>query len=80
MPGTPRVRLAALGTSFRLVGAGPLDRDALVKELGDCLWYIGAFATVLDVSLEEIAQRNIDKLRKRYPDGFDPDRSRNRTE
>ncbi len=58
----------------------PLDRDALMKELGDCLWYIGAFATVLDMSLDDIAQRNIDKLRKRYPDGFDPERSKNRTE
>ena len=58
----------------------PLDRDALIKELGDCLWYIGAFATVLDISLDEIAQRNIDKLRKRYPDGFDAERSKNRTE
>jgi len=58
----------------------PLDRDALIKELGDCLWYIGAFATVLDVSLDEIAQRNIDKLKKRYPAGFDPERSKNRTE
>jgi NTP pyrophosphatase (non-canonical NTP hydrolase) len=44
------------------------------------LWYIGAFATVLDLSMEEIAQRNIEKLRKRYPEGFDPERSRNRTE
>lgn len=58
----------------------PLDREAIIKELGDCLWYIGAFATVLDVSLDDIAQRNIEKLRKRYPDGFDPERSRNRTE
>lgn len=58
----------------------PLDRDALVKELGDCLWYIGAFATVLGLSLDDIAQRNIDKLRKRYPEGFDTERSRNRTE
>ncbi len=58
----------------------PLDRDALIKELGDCLWYIGAFATVLDVSLEEIAQRNVDKLHKRYPEGFDPQRSKHRTE
>lgn len=58
----------------------PLDQDALIKELGDCLWYIGAFATVLGVSLDDVAQRNIDKLRKRYPDGFDSERSRNRTE
>ena len=63
-----------------LFHATPLDQDALVKELGDCLWYIGAFATVLGLTLDEIAQKNIDKLRKRYPEGFDPERSRNRTE
>lgn len=58
----------------------PLDRDAMVKELGDCLWYIAAFATVLDIPMAEIAEKNIEKLRKRYPDGFDPERSKNRTE
>ena len=63
-----------------LFHATPLDQDALAKELGDCLWYIGAFATVLGLSLDDIAQRNIDKLRMRYPDGFDTERSRNRTE
>ena len=63
-----------------LFHATPLDQDALVKELGDCLWYVAAFATVLDLSLDDIAQRNIDKLRRRYPDGFDTERSRNRTE
>ena len=63
-----------------LFHATPLDQDALVKELGDCLWYIAAFATAQGLSLDEIAQRNIDKLRKRYPEGFDPERSRNRTE
>jgi NTP pyrophosphatase (non-canonical NTP hydrolase) len=63
-----------------LFHATPLDQEALVKELGDCLWYLGAFATVLGLSLDDIAQRNIDKLRRRYPEGFDPERSRNRTE
>jgi NTP pyrophosphatase (non-canonical NTP hydrolase) len=63
-----------------LYHATPLDADALVKELGDCLWYIAAFATVQGLSLDDIAQRNIDKLRRRYPEGFDPERSRNRTE
>ena len=62
-----------------LFHATPLDQDALAKELGDCLWYIGAFATVLGLSLDDIAQRNINKLRKRYPEGFDTERSRNRT-
>ena len=58
----------------------PLNQDALAKELGDCLWYIGAFATVLGLSMDDFAERNIEKLRKRYPDGFDTERSRNRTE
>jgi len=63
-----------------LFHATPLDQQALVKELGDCLWYIGAFATVLGLSMDDIAQRNIEKLRQRYPEGFDTERSRNRTE
>lgn len=63
-----------------LFHATPLDRDAMVKELGDCLWYIAAFATVLEIPMTEIADRNIAKLRRRYPEGFDPERSRNRTE
>lgn len=58
----------------------PLDRDSVVKELGDCLWYIAAFATVLNIPMDEIANHNIEKLRRRYPDGFDAERSRNRTE
>ncbi|MEP6781452.1 MAG: nucleoside triphosphate pyrophosphohydrolase family protein [Gemmatimonadaceae bacterium] len=63
-----------------LFHATPLDKEALVKELGDCLWYIAAFGTVLGLSLDDIGQRNIDKLKKRYPEGFDTERSRNRTE
>jgi hypothetical protein len=35
---------------------------------------------VLDIPMAEIADKNIEKLRKRYPEGFDPERSRNRTE
>ncbi len=63
-----------------LFHATPLDRDAMVKELGDCLWYIAAFATVLEIPMHEIAEKNIEKLKRRYPEGFDPERSRNRTE
>ncbi len=63
-----------------LFHATPLDRDAMIKELGDCLWYIAAFATVLDIPMSDIADRNIEKLRRRYPDGFDPQRSINRSE
>ena len=58
----------------------PLDRDALVKELGDCLWYVAAMATALDVDLGEVGARNIEKLRRRYPDGFSAERSMNRVD
>lgn len=57
-----------------------LNEDELVKELGDALWFLAEASTALGVSLEDVAQRNIDKLRKRYPDGFSADRSVNREE
>ncbi len=58
----------------------PLDRDAMVKELGDCLWYVAGVATALGIPLDEIGARNIDKLRRRYPDGFSAERSLNRVD
>ena len=57
-----------------------LDIDRLVKEVGDCLWYIAEFAEASGVSLSEIAQRNIAKLKARYPEGFSEERSNNRAE
>ena len=58
----------------------PLDRDALIKELGDIAWYLAETATALDVSLEEVMARNIEKLKKRYPEGFSSENSRHRPE
>lgn len=52
-----------------------LDRERLAKELGDVAWYLAEAATALDLSLEQILQANIDKLKKRYPDGFEAERS-----
>ena len=52
-----------------------LDRDALIKELGDVAWYLAETATALDVSLEEVLTQNIEKLKKRYPEGFSSQRS-----
>ncbi len=57
-----------------------LDREGLVKELGDIAWYLAETAYALDVPLEEVLQRNIEKLKKRYPEGFDPARSLDRKE
>lgn len=53
-----------------------LDREHLIKELGDVAWYLAETAAALDVPLEDVLQGNIDKLKKRYPDGFDTERSR----
>ena len=48
-----------------------LDREHLVRELGDVAWYLAEAATALDVPLEAVFQGNLDKLRQRFPDGFD---------
>ena len=57
-----------------------LDRERIIEELGDCAWYMAELAAGLGVPLEEVLERNIAKLRKRYPDGFDAERSRHREE
>ena len=57
-----------------------LDRQALAKELGDIAWYLAETAYALEIPLEEILQANLDKLRRRYPEGFSSQRSVNRTE
>ncbi len=56
-----------------------LDRDALVDEAGDILWYLAKAARALDISLEEVARRNGAKLAARYPEGFAVARSLART-
>ena len=57
-----------------------LDREKMIEELGDVLWYCAELACGLGVTLEEVARRNIEKLKRRYPEGFDAERSRNREE
>ena len=57
-----------------------LDRAKLAKELGDIAWYLAETATALDLQLEDVFAANIEKLKKRYPEGFDSERSIHRTE
>ena len=52
-----------------------LDREKLVKELGDIAWYLAEAAQALDTDLDAIFEGNIEKLKARYPEGFDPQRS-----
>ena len=57
-----------------------LDTEHIAKELGDCLWYIAVCAKGAGYTLDEIAEMNKAKLRKRYPDGFEADKSIHRSE
>ena len=52
-----------------------LDREHLIDEVSDCLWYLAAISVGLDIELEEIAKHNINKLKKRYPNGFNHEKS-----
>ena len=59
----------------------PLDdatRDKIAKEIGDILWYCAMGARGIGLDLGEVARMNVEKLRKRYPDGFSTEHSLNR--
>lgn len=55
-----------------------MDKDKMVKELGDILWYISTASSALGVTLNEVAELNVKKLEKRYPEGFSHEASINR--
>lgn len=55
-----------------------MDPVAMKKELGDVLWYVQAIADRYGLTLHEVAQANIDKLKARYPNGWSAEDSINR--
>jgi NTP pyrophosphatase (non-canonical NTP hydrolase) len=55
-----------------------IPTDAQAEELGDILWYLALAADALGYNLSTIAELNLDKLRRRYPDGFSPQASTER--
>lgn len=55
-----------------------IDPDHLKRELGDCCWMIAEACTALGYDLEDVMQTNIDKLLKRFPNGFDSWRDQHR--
>ena len=57
-----------------------VDLEHIKKELGDLLWFIAEYCTACELELEEIMQMNIDKLKARYPEGFECEKSLNRKE
>ncbi|MBI4458414.1 nucleoside triphosphate pyrophosphohydrolase family protein [Candidatus Uhrbacteria bacterium] len=78
---TPRIEHAVMGTvteagelldavkKAKIYGK-PLDRVNLVEEAGDCMWYLALLCTELGVSFEQVWEKNIAKLRARYPEKF----------
>lgn len=57
-----------------------LDPEHIAKECSDVFWYLAETATAIGYDLETIMRMNIEKLEKRYPNGFDAERSQNREE
>lgn len=55
-----------------------LDKERLAKELGDVAWYLAVTAEAIGYDLNTILQMNVKKLRDRYPNGFEKERSEHR--
>lgn len=55
-----------------------LDPKDIAKELGDICWYVALMSESIGLSFDEILEMNIEKLKKRYPEGFSAERSINR--
>lgn len=53
-----------------LLHGKPLDREKLVDELGDVLWYLIHTMNTFDLTFEEVINHNVHKLCERYPDGY----------
>lgn len=58
----------------------PLDVEHAKKEAGDICWYLAMLCESFGWSLDEIMQMNVDKLKARYPEGFDVERANHRAE
>ena len=50
----------------------------VLDESGDVMWYLAMPNETYGITLEEVAQHNIAKLRRRYPEGFSKEASQNR--
>ena len=53
----------------------PLDTVKLANELGDIAWYLAETAAAIGYDLETVFEQNIEKRKRRYPEGFDAARS-----
>lgn len=58
----------------------PMDEVHFKKELGDIMWYIALMCNACGYDLNDIMEMNIEKLKKRYPEGFDIHKANHRQE
>jgi len=56
----------------------PVNKPLIREEAGDVLWYLANLLRELGIEMDEVMAGNIEKLKLRYPNGFSPERSRNR--
>ena len=73
-----RAGLTVDGLKKNVFHAHPLDKEKLKKELGDLCWYVAVLADRCGLTLSEVVEANVEKLRLRYPSGFEAERSINR--
>lgn len=57
-----------------------LDMEKLKDELGDLLWYVAGLCSTLGISMGEVMEANIEKLKNRYPHGYNPEDSKKRVD
>mgnify|MGYP003325389317 CR=1 FL=1 len=69
-----------LGIYQKVYQGHEMDNEHLQKEVGDLLWFIAEFCTSTGWNLDDIMQMNIDKLKARFPKGFEIDKSLHRKE
>lgn len=59
---------------------GKISTKKMIKELGDCDWYNAALCSLIGVPMSDVMQANIDKLKKRFPDGWGSEASKARVD
>jgi len=69
-----------LGMYQKMYQGHELIEEHEQKEIGDILWMVAEYCTTQGWELDDIMQLNIDKLKARFPDGFDPEKSLHRKE
>ena len=57
-----------------------LDKEEMIKEAGDVAWYLAALCSLIGVPMSDVMQANIDKLNKRFPDGWGSEASKARVD